>query len=226
MGSRGNAGAGDNLLKEFNFYPIAVLAAVARVRLFNKIVTGKFKTVVGTLFGENWVGSGNTWGNFTKKWLEKRGLIAEGDKNPLLKEVRQSVNDEVWEKKNKALNANNSLNSSGYVYTKYAFIASRDYIMQDKGIQFQKGLAWLAGLRTGSFWTCLRLSKVHPGKYSDWTSKCPLCETEQAEDIEHLISRCSKWNRDRVLMIEAIRKDWERYETSRQPVINRATILG
>ncbi len=53
LGSRGNAGAGDNLLKEFNFYPIAVLAAVARVRLFNKIVTGKFKTVVGTIFGEN-----------------------------------------------------------------------------------------------------------------------------------------------------------------------------
>ncbi len=52
MGSRGDAGAGDNLLKEFNIYPIAVLAAVARVRLFNKIVTGKFKTVVGTLFGE------------------------------------------------------------------------------------------------------------------------------------------------------------------------------
>ncbi len=53
LGSRGNAGAADNLLKEFNFYPIAVLAAVAMVRLFIKIVTGKFKTVVGTFFGEN-----------------------------------------------------------------------------------------------------------------------------------------------------------------------------
>jgi hypothetical protein len=98
--------------------------------------------------------------------------------------------------------------------------------MQDKGIQFQNGLAWLAGLRTGSFWTCLRLSKVHPGKFSDWNSKCPLCETEQAEDIEHLILRCSKWNKDRDLMLEAIKKDWERYEPSRQPVIDRATILG
>jgi hypothetical protein len=27
-------------------------------------------------------------------------------------------------------------------------------------------------------------------------------------------------------MLEAIRKDWERYEPSRQPVIDRATILG
>ncbi len=27
-------------------------------------------------------------------------------------------------------------------------------------------------------------------------------------------------------MLEAIRKDWERYETSRHPVIDRATILG
>ncbi len=48
MGSRGNAGAGDNILKEFNFYPIAVLAAVARVRLFNKTVTGKFQDSTGT----------------------------------------------------------------------------------------------------------------------------------------------------------------------------------
>ncbi len=53
MGSRGNAGAGEKLSKEFNFYPIVVLAAVTRVRLFNKIVTVKFKKVVGTLFGEN-----------------------------------------------------------------------------------------------------------------------------------------------------------------------------
>ncbi len=37
MGSRGNAGAGDNLLKEFNIDPIAVSAAVAWVRLFDKI---------------------------------------------------------------------------------------------------------------------------------------------------------------------------------------------
>jgi hypothetical protein len=141
MGSRGNAGAGDNLLKEFNFYPIVVLAAVARVRLFNKIVISKFKAVFGTLFGENWVGQGK----LTKKWLEN------GDKNPLLKEVRQMVNDDVRERNNKALNANNSLKSSGYVDTKYAFIASRGYMIQDKGIQFQNGLAWLAGLRTGSF---------------------------------------------------------------------------
>jgi hypothetical protein len=27
-------------------------------------------------------------------------------------------------------------------------------------------------------------------------------------------------------MLEAIRLDWERYEPSRQPVIDRATILG
>ena len=63
--------------------------------MFNKIVTGKFKTVAGALFGENWVRQGNTWRNFTNKWLEKRGFIAIGDKSPLLKEVRQSVNDEV-----------------------------------------------------------------------------------------------------------------------------------
>jgi hypothetical protein len=35
LGSRGNAGAGDNVLNEFKSYPIAVLTAVARVRLFN-----------------------------------------------------------------------------------------------------------------------------------------------------------------------------------------------
>ena len=72
-----------------------MLAAVARVRLFNIFVARKFKTVAGTLFGENWVGQDNTWGNFTNKWLEKRGFIAIGDKSPLLKEVRQSVNDAV-----------------------------------------------------------------------------------------------------------------------------------
>ncbi len=90
--------------------------------------------------------------NFTNKWLEKRSLIAPGDKNPLLKEVRQLVNDERWERKNKALYVNNSLNSSGYVYRKFAFMASRDYIIQNKGTQFQKGLTWLTGLRTASFW--------------------------------------------------------------------------
>ncbi len=93
--------------------------------------------------------------------------------------------------------------------------------MQDEGTQFQKGLAWLAGLRTGSFWTCLRLSKVHLEKYSNWNFKCPLCETDQAEDIEPLILRCSKWSRDREVMLGAIRKNWERYETSRHPVIDR-----
>jgi hypothetical protein len=72
-----------------------VLAAVARVRLSNIFVAQKFKTVAGTLFGENWIRQGNTWGNFTNKWLEKRGFTAIGDNSPLLKEVRQSVNDEV-----------------------------------------------------------------------------------------------------------------------------------
>ena len=81
-------------------------------------------------------------------------------------------------------------------------------------------------MKTGSFWTFLRLSKVHPEKYSDWNSKCPLCETDQAQDIEHLILRRSKWSRDREVMLEAIRKDWERYETSRHPVIDSTTILG
>jgi hypothetical protein len=59
--------------------------------------------------------------------LEKSKLIATGHKNPLLKEVRKVVNDEVLEGKNKALNGKHSLNSLGYVYTKFAFIASRDY---------------------------------------------------------------------------------------------------
>jgi hypothetical protein len=36
MGLRGDAGAGDNVFKEFTFYPIPVLAAVAAVRLFNE----------------------------------------------------------------------------------------------------------------------------------------------------------------------------------------------
>ncbi len=71
-------------------------------------------------------------------WVEKRNLIATGDKNPLLREVRQLVNDEVWERINKALKGNSSLNSSGYVYTKFALIARRNYIIQDKGTQFQK----------------------------------------------------------------------------------------
>ncbi len=41
-----------------------------------------------------------------------------------------------------------------------------------------------------------------------------------------MILRGSKWSRDREVMLEAIRKDLERYETSRHLVIDKATILG
>jgi hypothetical protein len=87
----------------------------------------------------------------------------------------------------------------------------------------------------------LRLRKVQSERYRDWNSKCPLCETDHAEDtsIEHLIlvimkehnikrliMRCSKWNSDRDFMLKVIRKDWERYEPSIHLMIDRATVLN
>ncbi len=72
MGSIGKAGAGFNLLKEFNFHPITVIAAIARIRLFNKITKGRFKTVIGSLFIGNATNHMGNWGIKTRSWIAKK----------------------------------------------------------------------------------------------------------------------------------------------------------
>jgi hypothetical protein len=197
MGSLGKAGAGFNLLKEFNFHPITVIVAIARIRLFNKITKGRFKTVIGSLFIGNATNHMGNWGIKTRSWLAKRNLLVlMGDTNELLRTVKYTMIDEVWTAANIKLTKENSLTHSGYAYHMFEFIASRDYIYQDKGLQYQKGLSMLSGLRTGSFWTCLRLTKTFRNKYEDWRDSCPFCKMDQAESMEHIpvIISCLKWN--------------------------------
>ena len=224
MCSLGNAGAGFNLLKEFNFHPITVVVAIARFRLLNKIIEGKFKTVIGSLFRG---GSMGNWGKQSRDWLFKRNLIEMVDeKIELLRTVKYTILDEVWTSVNIKLSKGESLTHSGYVYSIFEFIASRDYIYQDKGIQWQKGLTLLSGLRTGSFWSCFRLSKIFRDKYEDWNYSCPFCDMDQAENIEHLLMTCLKWNKERTLLIKGITKDWEKINPSKLPTVDWITILG
>ena len=51
-----------------------MLAAVASVRLFNIFVAGKFKTVAGTLFGQNW--ARRHLGKFYESMVGEKGIYS------------------------------------------------------------------------------------------------------------------------------------------------------
>ena len=43
--------------------------------------------------------------------------------------------------------------------------------------------------------SCLRLPKIFRDKYEDWNCSCPFFDMEHAENIEHLLMTCLKWNK-------------------------------
>ena len=191
---RSRACASRVLYRETGIAPIEALAAAARLRLLLK--APRMKTWIFVLSHNPARQKPPQWfanGSAQAKKVEGKGVEDKSEETRI-----RDMKETIWTRGDKtAMKAASWSWYSGLEKT-------RAYIWQDvRGVRITIGVSMLLEMRTGAFQTTVRL--VHAGIVKDeFRTKCPCCDENTEESVEHILVECKRWSKARKKMFRRI----------------------
>ena len=173
---------------EFGIPPISALVAAAKTRALKKFPT--LRTVIAVLIRAPPRGRLRSWVSGTTQWLMHYCRDAYLAEDPGV--AASIVKKYMWARFN--VNAK----SKRYVfYRDNGLEGSRRYLaVATHNPSIARGIYWLCRFRVGAVWLARRLATI---RFIDqvYRTRCPFCNEEVVETVEHLLLQCTRWREHR-----------------------------